>query len=131
MTCVADTRFLITFWFPPDQATKTAIIRLMRAALAEGLLLPSVVIAEYIRVAGRRIGLEASETHVRSLIASGAKVESVDERAAFTAGELALKFPDVPMADALIAAVAINRRASYVITDDEHFRRMGLRTKWI
>jgi len=103
----------------------------MRAALAEGLLLPSVVIAEYIRVAGRRIGLEASETHVRSLIASGAKVESVDERAAFTAGELALKFPDVPMADALIAAVAINRRASYVITDDEHFRRMGLRTKWI
>jgi len=131
LTYVADTRFLITFWFPPDQTTKMAVIRLMRTAPAEGLLIPSIAITEYIRVAGKRVGIEASETHIRSLLASGARVRSIDERIAFTAGELALRYPDVPIADAVIAAVAVEEKASFVITDDEHFRHMGLRTKWI
>ena len=131
MTYVADTRLLLTFWFPPNKATKNAIIKLMRTALAEGLIVPSIVITEYIKIAGKRIGLEASETHIRSLMASGAMVRSINGRIAFTAGKLALKYPNIPIADTLIAAVAIEEGASYVITDDEHFRRMGLRTKWI
>ena len=131
LTLVTDTRFLITFWFPPTKEVRMKISKLINLSLKEGLIVPVIVIAEYVKVAGGRIGLEAAKSHIYLLVSKGAEIANIDNQVALKAGEIALRHPEVPMADALIASVAIIKKAKYILTDDPHFRVIGLKTKWI
>jgi len=56
---VADTRLLLTLEFPPDEETKKLAEDLVSKEITRRLLFPSVVLAEFIKVAGPRIGKEA------------------------------------------------------------------------
>jgi hypothetical protein len=47
------------------------------------------------------------------------------------AGSLLLANRNVPIADALIASFVKNGTAEYVVTDDLHFKALGVKTKWI
>lgn len=131
MTGVADTRLLLTLEFPPSRDVKLKVERLFRRELARRLLIPSIVVTEFLKVAGFRIGFQAALTRIRLLKSMGAKVLSMDERLATTAGRLLLDNPNIPIADALIASPVIVGKADYVLSDDEHFRVMNVKTRWI
>ena len=131
MTLVADTRFLLVYTFPADQAERERIRELMRHSLREHLVIPSVVITEYFKTAGKIIGKQGVSTQISVLKESGADIFAIDEITALLAGEMLLKNEKRSIGDTLIAATALILHASHVVTDDPHFGEFDLKTKWI
>jgi len=84
---------------------------------------------EFIKVAGSKLGLAAAKTAVRNWVRAGARATEITWEDAEKAGEYLLKIPEVPIADALIAAQAA-RLSATVVSDDHHFRALGVRVTW-
>lgn len=131
MTYVADTRFLLVHSFPADEDERARIRELMHQSLREQLVIPSVVVTEYFKTAGRKIGKQGVSTQISILKENGAEISDFDESTAFLAGELSLKNERRSIGDTIIAATALVVRASHIISDDPHFHEFGLKTKWI
>ena len=129
MALILDTRFLIAHTFPPTYEDRERVERFVTKILQEKFFIPSVVIVEYVRVAGRRIGKEAVSVRLRSWINAGAEVVPLTEELAFKAGELALKNPGVPLADTIVAVTALSLKAR-VVSDDPHYTMLGVKTVW-
>ena len=103
----------------------------MDSQLRRGIIIPAVVIAEYIKIAGTKVGLESGLAHISELEARGASVVPVSREIAVMAGNLLLAHPAVPIADALIGATAKVARAEHILSDDPHFKILGIRTLWL
>ncbi len=131
MTVIADTRLLLTFKFPPTEEARRKAANLMRESLRRGLLVPSIVVTEFVKLAGKRLGEEEAITFIKELKMRGASVVAADEGLAIEAGRLALRHWDIPVADILIGATMVVHHAEYVVSDDEHFKDMGFKTKWL
>ncbi len=131
MTSICDTRLLITFWFPPTEETRQKAAKLLQHELSHRLLIPSIVVAEYIKIAGRKIGVEAALNQINVLESRGATITDVDKEVAVEAGKLLNIHSKLPIADALIAATYNHNSAEYIITEDEHFEELGCKTRWI
>jgi predicted nucleic acid-binding protein len=131
LTSVADTRLLLTLEFPPNEDLAAKAEDFVEKETARQLLAPSIVITEFIKYAGARIGEDAARTRIRLLKEKGLRIVPIDEKDALTAGCLLLAHRNVPIADALIASFVKNGAAEYVITDDLHFKTLGVKTKWI
>ena len=130
MTGVADTRLLLTLEFPPSEEVRQKIVGLFEKELGRHLLAPSIILSEFIEIAGATIGEDAAKTRIRLLRDKGMKIVALGEEEAMFAGSLLLSHRNVPIADALIASFVKNGVADYVVTDDPHFRTIGVRTKW-
>jgi predicted nucleic acid-binding protein len=129
--CVADTRLLLTLQFPPDKETGEKVRAFVQKELARGIIIvPSIVLAEFVKIAGVRIGVQAAANVINVLKERGMKIRSVDEEVALEAGRLLVRHKNVPFADSLIAAFASNKIAEYVLSDDPHFQILGSKTKW-
>jgi predicted nucleic acid-binding protein len=131
MTLIADTRLLLVHTFPADEHERLVIRELMYRSLRERLTIPSVVVTEYFKTAGRKIGKQGVLTQISLLKENGATISEINETIAFVAGELLLKHENRSIGDSLIAATALYLRASYVVSDDRHFHDFGLKTRWI
>ena len=131
MTSVADTRLLLTLEFPPTEALGAKVERFVEKEIARQLFAPSIVLTEFIKYAGARIGEDAARTRLRVLKEKGLRTVPLAEKDALTAGSLLLANANVPIADALIASFVKNGAAEYVVTDDLHFKTLGVKTKWI
>ncbi len=131
MTGIADTRLLLTLEFPPTLKAKTETRDFFEKELRKGLLAPSIVLSEFIKYAGIRIGEEAAKNRIRLLKERGMEVAAVDEERAIAACSLLLSHQNVPLADALIASFITSGLADYVLTDDSHYKTLNTKTKWI
>jgi len=131
LTVVADTRLLLAFKFPPTKETKQRIVSLMEESLRRGLLVPSIVATEFIKLAGKRLGEEAALIFLKELTTRRATIIAIDEKVAIEAGKLALRHWNVSIADVLISATMIVHHAEHIVSDDPHFKDMRLRTKWL
>jgi len=131
MTHVADTRFLLVHTFPVDEQERARTRELMHRSLRDHMVIPSIVVTEYFRTAGRKIGKQGVSTQISVLKENGAEISDLDEGTAFLAGELSLKNERRSIGDTIIAATALVFQASDIITDDTHFHEFGLKTKWI
>lgn len=131
MTGVADTRLLLTLEFPPNEKIKGDIEKLVDRELSGRLLAPSVVLSEFIKIAGRRIGEEAALVRINLLKERGMRVIPIDEEMAIVAGKILLTTSDVPFADALIASPVKLGKAEYVVSDDPHYEKIGVNLNWI
>ena len=131
MTGIADTRLLFTLEFPPDAETKQKTKTFIEKELKGRLLTSSIVIAEFIEIAGARIGEEAARNRLRLLKDRGMQIISLDEEHALIAGNLLLSHRNVSTADAIIASYVKTGIAEYVITDAPHFKALGVKTKWL
>ena len=120
-TSICDTSFLMTFRFPPTEDARQRVMRLMQRELGRHLLIPSIVLTEYMKIAGGRVGSEAALTHLNEIESRGATVIDLNKQIALEAGKLLNRDPDFPIADALLAASAVLHSAEYIITSDEHF----------
>jgi hypothetical protein len=131
LTSIADTRLLLTLEFPPTPQAKAKTKDFFEKELREGLLAPSIVLSEFIKYAGARIGEEAAKNRLRLLKERGMQVVAIDEECGLAAGSLLLSHQNVPLADALISAFVTTGLADYVLTDDPHYKTLNVKTKWI
>jgi len=111
-------KILVAHTFPPSDEERRSIAIFLSRISKERLIIPSIVITEFMRVAGTRLGAEQARIKLKLWTAG---VLSVDEEIAFLAGELALRHKDIPIADVIIGAVAKQHKAA-IITDDPHFK---------
>jgi predicted nucleic acid-binding protein len=131
LTGVADTRLLLTLEFPPTSEAKKKVEEMLQRELAGHLLAPSIVLTEFIKLAGKRMGKDAAKTRLRLLIERGMRIAAIDEDEAMVAGDLLLSHPDVPIADALIASFVKTGAADYVLSDDPHYKMLSTKSKWL
>jgi len=131
LTSIADTRLLISLEFPANTEMGTKIRDLFVKEARGRLLAPTIILAEFIRIAGTKIGEEAAKNRLRLLEERGMQIVTVDKKNALIAGSLLLSHRDLPIADAIIASYVKTDVAEYVVTDDPHFRALGIKTKWI
>lgn len=130
LTAVADTRLLLTLEFPPTQDVKRRAVDLVTNEIGKRLLAPSIMLTEFIKIAGARIGEDAARTRLRLLSVRGMRTIALDEQEAMVAGSLLLSHRNVPIADALIASFVRTGAADYVVTDDPHYKTLGVKTRW-
>ena len=130
-TGIVDTRLLLTLEFPPDEETKGSIQELVQRELGSKLLAPSIVLTEFIKFAGARLGKDSARTRLALLKERGMRYAAIGEKEALTAGDLLLSHRDAPLADALVASFVINREGEYVLSDDPHYREFGVKTRWL
>ena len=117
MEVVLDTRLLIAYTFSPTRLDRDRVAKFVSRLFEGRVLIPSIVVAEYIKVAGRRIGRVAAENMLRGFMNYGAEGVPVTPQDGYLAGRILLENPDTPLADALIAALA-RRRGAAIATDD-------------
>ena len=103
----------------------------MKRNLGTGYLRPSIILTEFVEVAGTKIGEEAAKNRLRLLKDRGMQIVPVDEENALIAGSLLLSHRNVPIADAIISSYVKTGAAEYVLTDDPHFKTLGIKTKWL
>jgi predicted nucleic acid-binding protein len=130
MTSVADTRLLLTLQFPPDSKVKNTIQAFIQKEISRGIVLPSIVLSEFFKIAGSRIGIQAVARTINILKDWGMKVRPIDEELAVEAGKLLIKHTNVPFADSLIAAFVTGKIAEYVLSDEPHFKILSAKTRW-
>jgi predicted nucleic acid-binding protein len=131
LTGVADTRLLFTLEFPQSPETRQKVQALLEKELKKRLLVPTIVLTEFVEIAGARIGEEAAKNRLRLLKERGIQLVPLDEEYALLAGGLLLSRRNVSTADAIIASYVKTGAADYVITDDPHFKTLGTKTKWL
>ena len=93
--------------------------------------MPTVIIHEVYKVVCQSMGKEAANMIVDSILKAPFKVAVMDGHIAVTSGELRCRAPQVPTADTIIAATASEKNATPVVTDDPHFKKLGMRTEWL
>ncbi len=131
MTSVADTRLLLTLEFPQSPQIQQRTRAFLEKELKERLLAPTIVLTEFVEIAGARIGEEAAKNRLRLLKDRGVQIVPLDEEHALVAGSLLLSHRNVSTADAIIASYVKTGVAEYVVTDDPHFKGLGVKTKWL
>jgi predicted nucleic acid-binding protein len=129
LTSVVDTRFLLTLQFPPDAETKKSVENLLNKELSSGLVAPAIVLTEFIKFAGSKIGDQVALARINLLKSRGMRVVPLTETICLNAGKLLLSKRNTPIADALIATFVTLREAECVITDDPDFEELGVKTK--
>jgi len=118
LTAVADTRLLLTLEFPPDKETKRRVEVATTHELTHRLLAPTIVLTEFMKIAGVRIGEATARLRLRLLKERGLHTLALSEEMALSAGSLLVKHQEIPIADALIASPVKLGDADYVVTDD-------------
>ena len=88
MTGVADTRLLLTLEFPPSEEAKKKIQDLTKKEIARHLLAPSIILAEFLKIASPRMGEDAARIKVRLLKDMGMRTMPLDEEEALVAGSM-------------------------------------------
>ncbi len=131
MTVIADTRLLLTLEFPPDKETKRQVEGTIARELGQRLLAPTIVFTEFLKIVGPRIGEGAARLRLNLLKDRGLRILEITEEMALSAGSLLIKHQDVPIADAIIASPVKLGDADYVVTDDPHYKILGIRTRWM
>ena len=76
------------------------------------------------------MGEDAAKIKIRLLKDQGMQTIALNEEQALATGSLLLSHQNVPITDAIIASLVKTRVADYVLTDDPHFKALGVKTKW-
>lgn len=129
MALILDTRFLIAHTFPPTAEDRLMVNRFLARISAEDLYLSVISVAEFLKIAGARVGREAAKARVNAIVRAGVKPAEVTLADGELAGSLLLSNSNLPIADAIIAAQAMRLKAG-VVSDDPHYHALGLKVYW-
>ncbi|MDT8782635.1 MAG: PIN domain-containing protein [Candidatus Bathyarchaeota archaeon] len=134
MKAVLDTRFFIASLESKDeQFKKWARLTLDALEKTANLgLVPSIVILELYKIQLERFGKDVAETRLNSVLKSKLHIINLDSVIAIQAAKLRCKYPQLPTADAVIAATAIKTGSDCVLTDDNHIKQIKeTKTRWL
>lgn len=131
---ILDTRFYFSYYNPENSEISAWSKRIVQGVLRGRFKAASsvVTITELYATMGRLIGMDVVKLRIASIKSLQISFIPVTEEISNVAGEIALRIPKVPLADAIIAATALTYANGNVITDDEHFKLIrGIKTKWL
>jgi predicted nucleic acid-binding protein len=134
MQAVIDTRFLITHFIASEEETKKWTKTTLENLQKETNLgiIPTIVIHEFYKFEMQTFGVDVANIRANILLKSKLTITNLDPTIAIEAARLRCKYPDLPTADAIIAATAIKLTSDYVLTDDKHIKQIKeTKTKWI
>jgi predicted nucleic acid-binding protein len=134
MKAVLDTRFFLLHFLASDDKskkwTKTTLDSLQRGANVG--VVPSLVIHEFYKFELENLGKDIADMRVDSILKSKLNTINLDPTIAIEAARLRCKYADLPTADAVIAATAIETSADCVLTDDKHIKQIReTKTRWM
>jgi predicted nucleic acid-binding protein len=134
MKAVMDTRFFLAHFLAQDEQTKkwtrTTLENLQRETNLG--IVPSIVICEFYKFELETHGKNVADLRVNSILKSKLRAVNLDPAIAIEAAKLRCKYADLPTADAIIAATAINTSSNCVITDDKHIKQIKeTKTRWM
>ena len=132
MKQVLDTRFLFEYFYSADLETQKKTTQKMKELISKGNgILPTIVVAEIVRVTCERRGKDMAESRYQALVQSGLQVEGLTPQIAKAAGLIKSQHKGVPMGDCIIAATAIANHAR-ILSDDVHFDEITVAKRcWI
>ena len=132
MARTVDTRFFLTHFLTDDGEIKKKTIAKLYELRKESAFVPTIVLHEVYKFEFQKFGKDSAETLTRSIETSGLKIEALTPEIAKRAAVLRCKYANLPTADAIIAATAIERKSNRVCSDDEHFALMKeIKTEWL
>lgn len=129
---IVDTRFLIEYFYAKDEDVKKKLKQKLQEIIKnkQGIF-PVIVLSEITNITCRRRGIEEAKIRYLALLRSGLEIKLIDNDIAYEAGILKCKYPNVPMGDCLVAAVAKKYKAK-VLSDDTHFDEIKeVKKEWI
>ena len=95
-------------------------------------MVPSIVILELYKIQLEDFGKEVAEMRVNSVLKLRLKLMNLDLSIAIEAAKLRCKYAELPTADAIIAATAIETASDCVLTDDNHIKQIKeTKTSWL
>jgi predicted nucleic acid-binding protein len=124
-----DTRF----YFAHAEGAHSWTRRTVDEARQQGSMLISstITITELLSEMAPAVGLETVQHRINSARAAGIGFVPPSETIASLAGEISLKDKTLPIADAIIAATALDKTQGRVYTDDPHFGKIqGIHAIW-
>ena len=123
MNYILDTKALIAFFNNEKGAENVEkILRDVDENKAEGFV-SAITLTEIYYLYARERGEDFAKRKIEQITLSNLMMVEINEEIAIKAGEYKIKA--IPIADALIAASAYFVGAK-VVTDDEHFEKMGV-----
>ncbi len=124
MARTVDTRFFLTHLLVDDEALKQKVKSKMIELRKEPAIIPTIVIHEVYKFEYQRLGKITADIDVRTIENAGFKIVDLDTNIARTAAVLRCRLSNLPTADSIIAATAIEQKSYLVVSDDEHFSKI-------
>jgi predicted nucleic acid-binding protein len=134
MKAVIDTQFFVVHFLAEDEETKGKTRKILESLQREASLgiVPTIVIHELYKFEMENFGRDIAEMRVNVILKSKLNTIDLNLPTAIGAAQLRCKYADLPMADAIIAATAIETSSDFVLTDDRHIKGIReIKTKWI
>ena len=99
---------------------------------AKGAFVPTIVLHEVYKFEYETVGADAAMVRVNSIVRSNFQIIDLDTKIALSAAQLRCRYRDLPTADSIIAATAIELKSNTVFTDDPHFQKIReIDVEWI
>lgn len=83
MALVIDTRFLIAHTFPPTEDERRKIKEFTSKLAREELIIPSIVVTEFMKIAGLVVGKDSAKIRLKLWVKGGAKILPIGGETAF------------------------------------------------
>jgi predicted nucleic acid-binding protein len=95
-------------------------------------VVPTIVLHEVYKFQFENIGMDEAELRLDTIMKSGFTLVDLDPKIAVTSARLRCRHKELPTADAIVAATAIETKSGRVVSDDPHFREIKtIKTEWI
>ena len=127
-----DTRFFLTHFLADTENLKRRTAKKMAEFQRATAIVPTIVLHEIYKFQFENMGREVAEMRLDTITKSGFTLVDLDPKIAVTSAQLRCRHKQLPTADAIVVATAIETKSGRVISDDPHFREVkAIRTEWI
>jgi predicted nucleic acid-binding protein len=127
-----DTRFFLTHFLAETEDLRRRTAKKMAEAHRERAFVPTIVLHEVYKFEFENLGKDVAEMRLDTIMKSGFTLVDLDYKIAIISAQLRCRHKQLPTADAIVAATAIETKSRQVVSDDPHFREIkGVKTEWI
>jgi predicted nucleic acid-binding protein len=127
-----DTRFFLTHFLADTENLKRKTAKKMAEFQRAMAIVPTIVLHEIYKFQFENMGREVAEMRLDTIMKSGFTLVDLDPKIAVTSAQLRCRHKQLPTADAIVVATAIETKSGRVVSDDPHFREVkAIRTEWI
>jgi predicted nucleic acid-binding protein len=131
-TSTIDTRFFLTHFLAETNTAKEKTRRKIAELQRESAIVPTIVIHEVYKFEHETVGEEVADLRLNSILKSSFRIVDLTTPIAISAAKLRTRYRELPTADSIIAATALDLKSKRVVTDDPHFSKIqGITTDWI
>lgn len=132
MVRTVDTRFFLTHFLADSDTLKQKVKSKMGELRKESAIVPTIVIHEVYKFEYQKLGRDTADIDLRSIEKAGFEIAELTIGVAKMAAVLRCRYRNLPTADSIIVATAIEHNSSIVVSDDDHFSKIKeIRTEWI